>query len=117
MKNTKKTKIIIFTVIILAACMLAVLGFNWLNKYKKYEGMWYGVDGSILILNEDNECLYKDGTEDEMVEGTWELGENMIVVSECLDYDIYAKLDGAGEALLFKAHSDNWNDELFVRDK
>lgn len=88
MKNTKKTKIIIFIVIILAACMLAVLGFNWLNKYKKYEGMWYGVNGSILILNEDNECLYKDGTEDEMVEGTWELGENMIVVSECLGKEL-----------------------------
>ena len=40
-----------------------------------------------------------------------------IVVSECLDYDIYAKLDRAGEDLLFKAHSENWSDELFVRDK
>ncbi len=84
----------------------------------KLVGDWHGTYGSILTLEENGICYYKDGYAGEG-EGTWEVDGQAIlhVYSETLSYEIYAVL-GEGydtTSMTVQADSSSWRDEVFSK--
>ena len=111
MKNCKR---ILALVLVLAfALMLTACS----NKESKYEGTYVGTSGGTLILRSNNECAYLQPNWDKAEIGTWEINDDVLIVSiERVGVDIYAWLDGdSSSALLFESDSDRWGDELFVK--
>ena len=80
-------------VMVLMVCIVSMINACGEKRYADYEGTWLGEAGSVLILYEDKTCMYKDGSDDEIVEGTWDLENDILVVSGCLDYNIQSKLE------------------------
>lgn len=104
-----------FAVGVLALCL--VFSLCACGKKDEYVGTWLGSQGTILVLNKDKSCYYKEVDEQEMTVGLWELEDGQITVEECVDYEIYAECEEDAESLLFQADSSRWNDELFVKSK
>lgn len=109
----RKCKKIVVTVLIV--CIVSMMNACGEKRYADYEGTWIGEAGSVLILCKDKTCKYKDGNDDEIVEGTWDLTNDILVVSGCLDYDIKSKLERTTGELLFEADNSEWIDEVFTK--
>lgn len=102
-------------VMVLMVCIVSMINACGEKRYADYEGTWLGEAGSVLILYEDKTCMYKDGSDDEIVEGTWDLENDILVVSGCLDYNIQSKLEQETDELLFEADNSEWIDEIFTK--
>lgn len=105
-----------FSVAIIIIC-LSILLCACGKKEKSFEGTWRGQRGGVLILKKDGICKYTQDDWTETLDGVWYIEKDKLIVEGAYEFDIYAELEGASEALLFQADESFWNDELYIKSK
>lgn len=79
-------------------------------------GTYFGADGSILVIFENNIAdYYFGGTMEKSL--AWKYEDNILTWhSDKMECDIYAEIKGnKTDLLLFKSKSSNWSDEEYVK--